>query len=60
MELPLPSGVLLTSIERAERYLIPRGDTLVFAGDRIFGLARPSNLAELGRIFGKAREVASV
>jgi len=60
VELPLPSGVLLTSIERAERYLIPRGDTLVFAGDRIFGLARPSNLAELGRIFGKAREVASV
>lgn len=57
VELPIPSGVLLTSIERGPRYLIPRGDTFVYAGDRIFGLARPSNLAELGRIFGEAKEI---
>lgn len=57
VELPIPSGVLLTSIERGNRYVIPRGDTFLYAGDRIFGLARPSNIGELGRIFGEAREI---
>lgn len=55
VDLSLPAGVLLTSVERGGRYLIPRGDTEFFQGDKIWGLTRPSNVAILQGIFGKAR-----
>ncbi len=58
LDLDLPPGVILTSIERDDRFLIPRGDTLIEAGDRIFGLARESNLSGLRDIFGKTEVVA--
>ncbi len=57
LDLGLPAGVLLTSLERSDRYLIPRGDTVLLRGDRIWGLARPSNLEALSGIFGHARVV---
>lgn len=57
VDVGLPPGVLLTSLERAERYLIPRGDTTLMAGDRIWGLARPSNLDTLRKTFGTASAV---
>ncbi len=57
VELSLPSGVLFTSIERNEHYLIPRGDTVIESGDTISGLARPSNLEFLTSLFGDARAV---
>lgn len=55
LDLGLPAGVLLTSLERSDRYLIPRGDTVLLRGDRIWGLARPSNLEALAGIFGHAQ-----
>ncbi len=55
LDLGLPAGVLLTSLERADRYLVPRGDTVVNPGDKIWGLARPSNIEALREIFGKAK-----
>ncbi|MCM2348502.1 MAG: potassium/proton antiporter [Bacteriovoracaceae bacterium] len=57
VDLSLPGGVLLTSIEREDRFLIPRGDTILLAGDRISGLARPSSLESLEEVFGDARPV---
>ncbi|AFM11955.1 potassium/proton antiporter [Turneriella parva] len=53
VDLELPAGVILTSVERGDRFLIPRGDTLIETGDRIFGLARQTNLDTLRDIFGK-------
>ncbi|MBI2519980.1 MAG: potassium/proton antiporter [Bdellovibrio sp.] len=56
VDLQLPPGVLLTSIERKEHYLIPRGRTTIVAGDKIWGLARLSNIESLQEIFGIARD----
>lgn len=53
VDLELPPGVILTSVERGDRFLIPRGDTLIEAGDRIFGLARQTNLEALKDSFGR-------
>jgi len=36
---PLPEGCLLVSISRAEEEILPRGDTVLAAGDRITALA---------------------
>ncbi len=55
VELSLPAGVLFTRIARDGRFLVPRGDTKLEAGDRISGLARPSNLPPLKELFGDAR-----
>lgn len=55
VELGLPSGVLLTSIERDGRFIVPRGDTVIQAQDRIHGFARPSNTDELKDIFGNVK-----
>lgn len=52
VDLQLPSGVILTSIEREGRYLIPKGNTVMHAGDKISALVRPSNLDSLKEIFG--------
>lgn len=57
VELSLPAGVLLTRIEREGRFLVPRGDTRLVAGDKISGLARPSNLSPLEELFGDAKGV---
>ena len=52
VDLQLPSGVILTSIERGGRYLIPKGNTVLHAGDKISALIRPSNVEGLKMIFG--------
>lgn len=57
VDLSLPAGVLLTSIEREDRFLIPRGDTVLAKGDKISGLARPSNIEALKELFGNAKTV---
>jgi len=56
VQLGLPAGVLLTSIERGRRYLAPQGDTVLAAGDKVQALARPSSMDTLKNIFGEARE----
>lgn len=52
VDLQLPSGVILTSIERESRYIIPKGSTVLNAGDKISALVRPSNLDNLRILFG--------
>lgn len=52
VDLGLPAGVLLTSLERDGRYLVPQGKSVLLAGDKVTGFARPSNLEELKTIFG--------
>jgi cell volume regulation protein A len=53
-ELQLPSGVVLTSVDRGGRYLVPQGDTRFAPGDVVHAFARPSSLAALARVFGEA------
>lgn len=55
VDLVLPAGVLLTSLERGQRFLVPRGDTVLSSGDKIWALARPSNLEALKQLFGEVR-----
>lgn len=57
-ELGLPSGVVLTSLERGGRYLVPAGNTRFAAKDRIRAFARPSSLTSLQDAFGEARIAA--
>lgn len=54
VDLALPSGILLTSLKRGDRFIIPKGSTVLQPGDQIQGLARPSNLETLKDIFGSA------
>ncbi|MFP5384685.1 MAG: potassium/proton antiporter [Bacteriovoracia bacterium] len=58
VDLALPSGVLLTSLKRDGRFLIPKGDTVIMKGDRIRGLARASSLSELENVFGNAKIIS--
>lgn len=58
VDLALPPGVLLTSLQRDGRYLVPRGDTTLVSGDKIWGLARPSNLETLRHLFGQVTNVS--
>lgn len=57
VDLSLPSGILFTSIERGENYLIPRGDTVLQIGDKISGLARESNFETLKLLFGEVKKI---
>lgn len=59
LELGLPQGVLLTSIQRGDRYLVPQGVTVLAPGDKILGFGRENSLEELGIIFGSARKALS-
>jgi cell volume regulation protein A len=54
VDLRLPEGVLLISLERGQRYVIPKGNTVLQAGDRIKALVRPSNLSDLESVLGHA------
>ncbi|MGD9954421.1 MAG: TrkA C-terminal domain-containing protein, partial [Burkholderiales bacterium] len=54
-ELGLPSGVVITSLERNGRFMVPAGQTRFAAGDRMRAFARPSNLDTLRETFGAAR-----
>ncbi|WP_141732879.1 potassium/proton antiporter [Oligoflexus tunisiensis] len=50
LELGLPSGVLLISLERDQRFTIPKGDTVLRAGDHVRALARPDHQDELQKL----------
>jgi cell volume regulation protein A len=54
-ELALPSGVVLTSVEREGRFIVPDGETRFAPRDRIRALARPSSIETLRSTFGQAR-----
>jgi potassium/hydrogen antiporter len=54
-ELGLPSGVLLVSVERAGRFLVPAGNTRFAAHDRIRAFARESSLPALRKAFGEVK-----
>ncbi|MFA6236093.1 MAG: potassium/proton antiporter [Bacteriovorax sp.] len=58
-ELGLPPGVLLTSIKRGDRFLVPQGSTTVVTGDKVLGFARESSLEELKLIFGDTKKVVT-
>lgn len=53
VDLGLPADVFLTSIERGGRYLIPQGNTILEAGDKIQAFASPTSTEALHHIFGK-------
>jgi cell volume regulation protein A len=60
VDLQLPEGVLLTSIERDGRFIVPQGSTVVEAGDRIRGFAQESTVDELKTIFGRTRKLKTL
>lgn len=53
IDLTLPQGTLLTSLEREGRFVVPRGDTVFEAGDQIRCLVEPKDIQELRSIFEK-------
>lgn len=55
LELGLPQGVLLTSIQRGERFIVPQGSTVIESQDKILGFAKDSSLEEIKLMFGDAR-----
>lgn len=55
LELGLPQGVLLTSIKRGERFLVPQGSTVIEVGDKVMAFARESSVPELKMKFGEAK-----
>lgn len=57
VDLGLPSGVLLTSLERKGRYSVPQGNTELQAEDKVTGFARESNLEAIKEIFGDVKRV---
>lgn len=56
IDLDLPSGILLLSLERNGRFIVPSGETVFEAGDKILALARPSNLEILKNKVGTVIE----
>jgi CIC family chloride channel protein len=46
-DLPLPNHVIITAIHRNDESLIPRGDTVLQAGDQLTVLAMPDELAHV-------------
>lgn len=57
VEIGLPSSVILTSVMRDNRLLIPQGDTILLTGDKIRGHARKSTLVTLKKIFGHIKKI---
>ena len=50
-ELRLPHGVFVLMIRRGAKYLVPRGNTVIRAGDCLSVLATPTHLAEASVFF---------
>ncbi len=48
--------VLITAMVRAEKFIIPRGDSVIEAGDYLFAVADATRVRELLRFFGKETE----
>lgn len=47
----LPEGVLIGAIVRGEKVVLPRGDTMVRAGDRVILFAATSSVKKVERLF---------
>jgi len=56
VDLGLPPGVLLTSLERDGRFEVPQGGSMLMAGDKLRGFARASNIEQLKALFGDVKE----
>ena len=52
-DLDLPAGSILGSIQRGEEVVIPRGDTLIEAGDHIVVFALPRAVEETAEFFNR-------
>ncbi len=50
-EMKLPHGVFVLMIRRGAKYLVPRGNTVIHAGDCLSVLATPTHLAEASVFF---------
>ncbi|HEX3795203.1 MAG TPA: chloride channel protein [Acidimicrobiales bacterium] len=48
----LPKGLLITSLTRGDQTFVPNGDTVFAAGDHLFVLGHPSDLAALAHGLG--------
>jgi Trk K+ transport system NAD-binding subunit len=55
-ELSLPQETLLVAIRRGERTLIPHGDTVLMAGDRVVALAERGQFEALRELLGRRAE----
>lgn len=56
-DLDLPHDCILVSIQRAEGTLVPRGDTVLQAGDCVYALGRPECVADLRGVLASAVSV---
>ncbi|MCL5985536.1 MAG: TrkA family potassium uptake protein [Actinobacteria bacterium] len=50
-DLELPEGAMLMSVIREYNFIIPRGDTLLKAGDSILAVAKTENVEDLRKLF---------
>jgi multicomponent Na+:H+ antiporter subunit G len=57
-ELGLPSGVLIRAIHRESGMVVPRGQTILEAGDKVEVLVEPSELGRVREIFEARAEIA--
>ncbi len=48
--------VLITAMVREEKFIVPRGDSVIAAGDYLFAVADATRVRELLRFFGKETE----
>ncbi len=55
-DLALPSECVLTAIIRKKKLLIPRGGTVLQAGDEVLAVVHASQLAQLAALLGPAAE----
>lgn len=61
--LTLPAGTRLVHVRRGDDFIVPRGDTVLEAGDKIIAMGFHSNLSRLGNLFRrseKSREEATI
>jgi Trk K+ transport system NAD-binding subunit len=60
VELHLPPDVLLVLIGRGGDMLVPRGDTVIEAGDAVLVMAQAASNAHVQALLGRAGQAASV
>ena len=53
-EVPLPDGTLIAMIRRADKLIIPRGDTALLDGDRLTVIGQPEGISALRERYGVA------
>lgn len=57
--MPIPEQAVLVAIRRAEETLIPRGGTVLRAGDVVVAFSRPETRADLRRVLAATQPVGS-